>query len=223
MRILVLGGGGREHAIVDSLARSSMDTELFCAPGNGGTAGLAEALSFDIDTPEVVAREAGRIGADLVVIGPEVPLVAGVADMLEQDGIAVFGPEASAARLEGSKRFAKELMERHAIPTGSHRAFTDREAAIAHLDEVGAPIVVKADGLAAGKGVTVAHSYDEAHTAVEECFGGRFGQAGSTVVLEEMLVGQEVSLLAFTDGSTVIPMIPAQDHKPVFNENLGCL
>jgi phosphoribosylamine--glycine ligase len=219
MRILIVGGGGREHALAVSLSRP--DREIFCAPGNGGTAAIAENLDVDAEETEVVAEEAARIGADLVVIGPEAPLVGGLADLLEQEGITAFGPGSAAAQLEGSKRFAKELMERNGIPTGAHATFTDRDAALAYLDEVGAPIVVKADGLAAGKGVTVARELGEARDAVAECFDGRFGEAGQTVVIEEMLVGQECSLLAFTDGSTVIPMIPAQDHKPVFDGDEG--
>jgi phosphoribosylamine--glycine ligase len=219
MRILIVGGGGREHALAASLAGPGR--ELFCAPGNGGTASIATNIDIDAEATEIVAEEAARIGADLVVIGPEAPLVGGLADLLEQERIAAFGPGAFAAQLEGSKRFAKGLMERHGIPTGAYRDFTDRDAAHAYLDEVGAPIVVKADGLAAGKGVTVAHDIDAARAAVDECFDGRFGDAGAVVVIEEMLVGQECSLLAFTDGTTVIPMIAAQDHKPVFDGDTG--
>ncbi|GAB4277732.1 MAG: phosphoribosylamine--glycine ligase [Coriobacteriia bacterium] len=219
MRILILGGGGREHAIGSALARQGR--ELLFAPGNGGTASLGENIPLDAEVPELVAEEAVRRGVDFVVVGPEAPLVAGVADVLEQEGIATFGPGAMAAQVEGSKRFAKDLMQRHGIPTGAHATFTDEGSALAYLDEVGAPIVVKADGLAAGKGVTVAHDIETAREAVRECFAGRFGDAGSTVVIEEMLVGQECSLLAFTDGKTVLPMIPAQDHKPVFDGDRG--
>jgi phosphoribosylamine--glycine ligase len=219
MRILIVGSGGREHALAASLV--GPDRELFCAPGNGGTAAIAENLDIDDGAPEVVAEEAARLGADLVVIGPEAPLVAGLADMLEQEGITAFGPGAMAAQLEGSKHFAKDLMRRHGIPTGDFATFEDEAAALAHLDEVGAPIVVKADGLAAGKGVTVASELEQAREAVRECFAGRFGDAGATVVIEEMLVGQECSLLAFTDGTTALPMIPAQDHKPVGDGDTG--
>jgi phosphoribosylamine--glycine ligase len=221
MRVLLLGGGGREHAIAVALSRSATDVELFCAPGNGGTAAIAENLTLDIEHPETVAIEAERLGAELVVVGPEGPLVAGVADAVDDAGIRVFGPGMFAAQVEGSKRFSKEAMVRYELPTGAYASFRDRAEALAYLDEVGAPIVVKADGLAAGKGVTVARSLDEAKQAVEECFDGRFGDAGSEVVIEQMLVGQECSLLAFTDGKTVLPMVPAQDHKPVFDGDQG--
>lgn len=219
MRILILGGGGREHAIAASLAGPGR--ELLCAPGNGGTAAIAENLDFDIEAPQLVAEEAARVGAEFVVIGPEGPLVSGVADLLEQEGIPAFGPGSLAAQMEGSKRFAKDLMSRNGIPTGAYGTFASEAGALAYLEQVGAPIVVKADGLAAGKGVTVASTLDEAREAVRECFAGRFGASGETVLIEEMLVGQECSLLAFTDGQTVLPMIPAQDHKRVFDNDEG--
>ncbi len=221
MRVLLLGGGGREHAIALALSRSGHHPDLFVAPGNGGTAELAEHLSFDIEDPAAVEAEAKAIAPDLVVIGPEAPLVAGAADRLRATGMRVFGPDAAGARIEGSKSFAKEVMERLGIPTARARTFETATEAHTYLAEVGAPIVVKADGLAAGKGVTVAETAEEAATAIEECFGGRFGEAGSRVVLEEKLVGQECSLLSFTDGSTVRHMVPAQDHKPVFEGDTG--
>jgi len=221
MRVLVLGGGGREHAIVAKLAESPRVEAIFTAPGNAGTAGLATNVTLDIESGAAVAAFATREAIDLVVIGPEAPLVAGVADAVRAAGIPVFGPGAVGARLEGSKSYAKELMQRHAIPTGHVGVFSDRESALAHIASVGAPVVVKADGLAAGKGVTVAMDLETAAAAIEECFDGRFGDAGSTVLVEEFLSGPECSLLVFTDGKTVVPMAPAQDHKRALEGDLG--
>ncbi len=221
MRVLVLGSGGREDAIVRALDISPMVDALLAAPGNGGTAARATNVSIDVEDPSGVAKFAAAEGVDLVVIGPEAPLVAGVADALDAAGIPAFGPKAAAARLEGSKEFAKAVMERHGIPTGLARSFVEKGAALSYLAEVGVPIVVKADGLAAGKGVTVAFERQEAEQAVRECFGGRFGAAGSTVVIEEYLEGQECSLLAFTDGTTVVPMVAAQDHKRALDGDMG--
>lgn len=222
MRILVIGGGGREHAIVKALSESRHAPELFCAPGNGGTAELAQNLPIDLEDPGNVVDLVRRIGGvDLVVVGPEAPLVMGVANLLAASGIPCFGPKAAAAELEGSKWFAKRLMLDHGIPTAPAEAFESREAAGAYLADHGAPIVVKADGLAAGKGVTVAHDLETAMHAVEECFSGAFGEAGQLVVLEDMLEGQECSLLAFTDGTTVLPMVPAQDHKRALDGDQG--
>jgi phosphoribosylamine--glycine ligase len=224
MRILVLGGGGREHAIVRKLASSSKVDEILVAPGNGGTASVAKAVNIaalDIESPDSVAVFAAGHDIDLVVIGPEGPLVAGVATAVEAEGIRVFGPSKAAARMEGSKEFAKSVMHRHGIPTGRSFAFTEEDAALAYVREAGAPIVVKADGLAAGKGVTVAMEVAEAETAIKESLGGRFGDAGATVLVEEYLDGPECSLLAFTDGRTVLPMVPAQDHKRAFDGDTG--
>ncbi|MDO8916021.1 MAG: phosphoribosylamine--glycine ligase [Coriobacteriia bacterium] len=222
MRILVLGGGGREHAIVHKLAQSPMAPEILVAPGNGGTASIAVNVSgLRIESPGDVAAFALDNAIDLVVIGPEGPLVAGVADAVEAVGIRVFGPSASAARMEGSKEFAKDVMRRHGLPAGASEAFTEVAPALAYLDRVGAPVVIKADGLAAGKGVTVAVTAEEAEAAVRECLDGRFGEAGATVLIEEYLVGPECSLLAFTDGVTVLPMVPAQDHKRAFDGDTG--
>jgi len=221
MRILVIGGGGREHAIIDSLSKSPAPLELFCAPGNGGTAQVAQNVAFNTEDPAGITAKAERLKADLVVIGPEAPLVAGTADMLRATGIDVFGPTASAAHLEGSKSFAKGAMRRFGVPTAASRTFVERPAAQDYLAEVGVPIVVKADGLAAGKGVAVCRTEQEASDMIDACFTGKFGDAGYTVVIEEMLVGQECSLLAFTDGETVRHMMMAQDHKPVFDGDLG--
>ncbi len=221
MRVLVLGGGGREHAIVAKLLESPNVDDVLAAPGNGGTASIAVNVKLDVEDGAAVAAFAKAEGVGLVVIGPEAPLVAGVADDVRAAGIPAFGPGAAGARIEGSKRFAKELMFRHNIPTGFSEAFTDEEAALEYLQEVSAPIVVKADGLAAGKGVTVAMDVHTAREAIRECFAGRFGDAGSTVVIEEYLRGPECSLLAFTDGETVVPMAPAQDHKRALDGDEG--
>ena len=221
MRILVLGGGGREHAIVAKLAESPRVTALFVAPGNGGTASIATNVTLPVEDGAAVSAFVAENAIDLLVIGPEAPLVAGVADVVRAAGVPVFGPGASGARLEGSKAFSKDLMARHGLPTGWSYTVTERDEALACLEEVGAPIVVKADGLAAGKGVTVAMDIHTAREAVEECFDGRFGEAGSTVLLEEFLTGPECSLLAFADGVTVVPMAPAQDHKRAFENDEG--
>lgn len=223
MRILVIGSGGREHAIVHSLAASPQVDAIFAAPGNGGTAGERDTANVVLDSADTAAviAFARENAITLVVIGPEVPLVAGLADDLRAAGISTFGPGAAGALLEGSKSFSKALMDRAEVPTAEARTFTEREPALAYLQRVGAPIVVKADGLAAGKGVTVAAELAEAIAAVEECFDGRFGDAGAAVVIEEFMTGPEVSLLAFVDGPTVRPMAPAQDHKRAFDGDLG--
>jgi len=225
MRILVLGSGGREHAIVKSLAASPAVDAIFAAPGNGGTAleRDTENVTLAIEDPAAVTAWATERGVDLVVIGPEAPLVAGVADAVRAAGIPAFGPGASGARIEGSKAFAKSVMERHGLPAGRSRTFTaeQREEAYRTLEAWGVPIVVKADGLAAGKGVTVAFDSATALAAVEECFDGRFGEAGATVLIEEFLEGPECSLLAFVEGRNVVPMAPAQDHKRVGDGDTG--
>jgi len=225
MRILVLGSGGREHAIVRSLAASPNVDAIFAAPGNGGTAGerVTTNVALAIEDGAAVAAFARDNACDLVVIGPEAPLVAGVADAVRAAGIPAFGPGADGARVEGSKAFSKSLMERHGIPAGRSQTFTaeQRDQAMELLDFWGAPVVIKADGLAAGKGVTVAMDLDDAKAAVEECFAGRFGDAGATVLIEEYLDGPECSLLAFVSGTTVVPMAPAQDHKRVGDGDTG--
>lgn len=221
MRILVLGGGGREHAIAVKLAESPKVTSILCAPGNGGTAQIAQNITLDAGDPKAVAAYAKANQVDLLVVGPEAPLVAGVADAARVAGVPVFGPGARGARIEGSKAFAKGLMKRHDIPTGFYESFTELEPALEYIEDVEAPIVVKADGLAAGKGVTVAMDIQTARDAVEECFAGRFGKAGARVVIEEYLAGPECSLLAFVDGELVVPMAPAQDHKRAYENDEG--
>lgn len=219
--ILLLGSGGREHALAKKLAESPRCGTLYIAPGNGGTLQEGVNVALAEDDPEAVAAFAREEGIGLVVIGPEAPLVAGVADAVRAAGIACFGPGAEGAQMEGSKRFSKELMERAGIPTAAYGSFTDEEAALAYVREKGAPLVVKADGLAAGKGVVVATEQEQAEEAVRECFAGAFGDAGSTVVIEECLTGPECSLLAFTDGKTVRPMATAQDHKRALEGDRG--
>ena len=219
--ILLLGSGGREHALAKKLAESPRCGTLYIAPGNGGTLQEGVNVALAEDDPEAVAAFAREECIGLVVIGPEAPLVAGVADAVRAAGIACFGPGAEGAQMEGSKRFSKELMERAGIPTAAYGSFTDEEAALAYVREQGAPLVVKADGLAAGKGVVVATEQEQAEEAVRECFAGAFGDAGSTVVIEECLTGPECSLLAFTDGKTVRPMATAQDHKRALEGDRG--
>ena len=219
--ILLLGSGGREHALAKKLAESPRCGTLYIAPGNGGTLQEGVNVALAEDDPEAVAAFAREEGIGLVVIGPEAPLVAGVADAVRAAGIACFGPGAEGAQMEGSKRFSKELMERAGIPTAAYGSFTDEETALAYVREQGAPLVVKADGLAAGKGVVVATEQGQAEEAVRECFAGAFGDAGSTVVIEECLTGPECSLLAFTDGKTVRPMATAQDHKRALEGDRG--
>ena len=222
MNILVLGGGGREHAIGWALAKSPECERLYMAPGNGGTTGIAENVAgLNAEDGAAVLAFAREKAIDLVVIGPEAPLVAGVADVLREAGIAVFGPSASCARLEGSKSFSKEFMLANGLPTAAYGVFSDEASALAYLDEQGAPIVVKADGLAAGKGVVVAATLDEARAAVKDAFGGAFGEAGSTVVIEECLTGPECSLLAFVSNGRAFCMEPAQDHKRAYDGDLG--
>ena len=219
--ILLLGSGGREHALAAKLAESPRCGELYIAPGNGGTLAVGTNVALDADDPTAVADFARESNIGLVVIGPEAPLVAGVADAVREAGVPCFGPGAEGAQLEGSKLFSKQLMARAGIPTAAYGSFSDEESALAYVREQGAPVVVKADGLAAGKGVVVALTLDEALDAVRECFDGAFGDAGSTVVIEEMLTGPECTLLAFTDGKTVRPMATSQDHKRALEGDRG--
>ncbi len=219
--ILLLGSGGREHAIAKKLAASPRCGKLYIAPGNGGTSQEGENISLDENDPAAVAAFAKDHGCGMVVIGPEAPLVVGVADAVREAGIPCFGPGAEGAQMEGSKLFSKQLMERAGVPTAAYGSFTDEQSALDCVNAQGAPLVVKADGLAAGKGVIVATELEQALDAVHECFSGAFGDAGNTVVVEEMLTGPECSLLAFTDGITVRPMATSQDHKRALEGDLG--
>ena len=220
MQLLVIGGGGREHALIWKLKQSPRVEKIFAVPGNGGIAGEAECLSLAADS-ELVSW-AVRRKIDLVVIGPEAPLVAGLADEFEAAGVPVFGPCREAARLEGSKTFAKEIMADAGIATAAARTFTDYDQAVDYLKGALAPYVVKADGLAAGKGVIIAEDFDAARRALSDCLvDRRFGDAGRQVVVEEFLRGREVSVLAFVDGKTVKVMPPAQDYKRVGDGDAG--
>lgn len=221
MNILLLGSGGREHALAWKLAQSRLCDKLFASPGNPGIAQHAELVALDAENhAEVVAFcEAARIG--LVVIGPEAPLVDGLADSLRGCGVPVFGPSKAAAQLEGSKAFTKELCERHNIPTAAFKRVTSAAEALEALAAFPIPVVIKADGLAAGKGVTVAMTRDEAEAAIAEIFSGRFGAAGAEAVIEEFMAGEEASYFAITDGHTVVPFGSAQDHKRVGDGDVG--
>ena len=222
MKVLVVGGGGREHALCWALAGSSMLTKLWCAPGNAGIAEVAECVDVGPeDIPGQVAL-AQRLKIDFVVIGPDAPLVAGMADAFTAAGIKVFGPSKAAARLEGSKGFTKELCRKHNIPTAAYERFTDLGKAEAYVREQGAPIVVKADGLAAGKGVIVAETVEQALAAARDMLeGNRFGASGASIVVEEFMDGEEASLFALSDGEHVLPLVGAQDHKRAFDNDKG--
>ncbi|MCI6262095.1 MAG: phosphoribosylamine--glycine ligase [Olsenella sp.] len=219
--ILLLGAGGREHALLVKLAQSPRAGKIYVAPGNGGMYDLAEKAELDPESPEAVAAFAKEHGVGLVVIGPEAPLVKGVGDAVRAAGIPVFGPNAEAAQMEGSKEFAKHVMEKAGVPTAAWKSFTDEDACAAYVKELAGPCVVKADGLAAGKGVIVANTTEEALEGVHECFSGHFGDAGKTVVVEEMLKGPECSLLALTDGTTLVPLATSQDHKRALDGDRG--
>ena len=220
MRVLVIGGGGREHAIVRALARSRHEPELLCAPGNPGIGADAELLDIGVDDIEAIVTAARARAVDLVVVGPEAPLVAGLVDALGEAGIAAFGPSAAAAQLEGSKVYAKEAMAAAGVPTAGHAVVGDREQALTHLAACEYPVVLKADGLAAGKGVIIAADEAEARAAIEAFFTERrFG--ATSVLIEEHLLGAELSLLAICDGDNVVALAPAQDYKRIFDGDEG--
>ncbi len=221
MNVLLIGGGGREHALAWKLRQSPLLDRLYCAPGNVGIAQSAECVALDVANHEAVIGfcKENRIG--LVVIGPEAPLVAGLADALDAAAVKVFGPSRAAAQLEGSKGFTKDLCAEYDIPTASYMRFNTAPSANTYVRKVGAPIVVKADGLAAGKGVTVASTVEEANTAVDASFSGAFGAAGAEVVIEEFLEGEEASFFVLVDGETALPLATAQDHKRAFDGDQG--
>jgi len=221
MNILLIGSGGREHALAWKMAQSALCTRLFCAPGNGGINQIAEQVALDVDDHQAVVAFAKDNDIGLVVVGPEGPLVAGMADVLIEAGLRVFGPQAKAAQLEGSKGFTKDICAKYNIPTAAYGRFDNEAAALAYLAQQSIPIVVKADGLAAGKGVIVAASMQEAETAVKDIFGGMFGAAGAEVVIEDCLVGEEASFFALCDGKSVVPLATAQDHKQVGEGDTG--
>ena len=221
MNILLLGSGGREHALAWKMAASPLTGRLYCAPGNAGIAQEAECVALDIADHAAVIAFCRANAIDLVVVGPEAPLCAGIVDDLEAAGIKAFGPSKAAARLEGSKGFTKDLCRANGIPTAAYERFNDAAAAKAYVHARGAPIVVKADGLAAGKGVVVAQSLAEAEAAVDMMFGGGLGEAGGEVVIEELLTGEEASFFALCDGDNAIPLTTAQDHKRAFDGDQG--
>ncbi len=223
MKILIVGGGGREHALAWKIAQSPRLTRLYCAPGNPGIARHAECVSLPLEAPfSELTRWCLEQSIDLVVVGPERPLSEGIVDALTAAGIRAFGPNRAAAQLEASKTFAKELMIEAGIPTAAARGFTDAAEALAYLETVALPVVVKAVGLAEGKGVVVARTLTEARSAIEQMMRERvFGEAGAEVLIEEFLTGEEASLLAFADGRTIKPMDTAQDHKPVYDGDEG--
>ncbi len=222
MRILVIGGGGREHALCWAIAKSPLCQALFCAPGNGGIAEVAECVPIAIDATDALVEFAIAREIDFVVVGPEGPLVSGLVDRLEAAGIAAFGPSAGAARLEGSKGYMKDICAANNIATAAYRRFSDADLACAWIDEQAKPMVVKADGLAAGKGVTVAASVEETKAAVRDILdAGRFGAAGAEVVVEELMEGEELSFFVLVDGTTAVPLTGAKDHKRAFDFDQG--
>ncbi len=222
MKLLVLGNGAREHALVWKIKQSARVKEIYAVPGNAGTAGAARNINLSSSDIPAIVKKAKELEIDLVVVGPEAPLAAGIVDQLQAAGIPVFGPSKAAAQLESSKVFSRELMQKHGIPCAAGRHFTDYGEAMSFLKSHKLPVVVKADGLAAGKGVTVANSMEDALKALDSIMKAKaFGTAGDRVIIEECLVGKEVSLLAFTDGETAIPMVPACDYKRVFDGDEG--
>lgn len=222
MKILLVGSGGREHALAWKLKQSPKCTELICAPGNAGIAQICSCVPVAVDDVDGLVKLAQSEKIDFVVVGPEIPLVMGLADRLNDVGITTFGPSQSAARLEGSKGFTKDLCKKYNIPTAGYERFSDVQSALAYLDTQGAPIVIKADGLAAGKGVVVAMTLDEAKEAVTDMLSGNaFGASGAEVVIEEFMDGEEVSYFALTDGVNILPLNSAQDHKRVGDGDTG--
>ncbi len=223
MKVLVIGNGGREHALAWKLLQSKKINKLVCVPGNGGTATMpgCENLPLAVDDFAGISEYAVNNDISLVIVGPEVPLAQGITDYLQNQGLMVFGPNKEGAQIEASKAWAKALMTEAGVPTAKSAVFTEAAPAKAYIQSEGAPIVIKADGLAAGKGVTVAETIAQAEAAIEAIFQGQFGSAGSSVVIEECLVGQEVSILALTDGLTIRPLLPAQDHKRVGESDTG--
>jgi len=218
MKVLVVGGGGREHALVWKLQQSPQVEQVFCAPGNPGMKGV---VPVPVDGLGELADFAEREGVALTMVGPEAPLCAGIVDVFRARGLRIVGPDRAAAQLEGSKAYAKDFMRRHGLPTAASGVFTACEPALDYLRRQGAPIVVKADGLAAGKGVIVAMTLEEAETAVRDCFSGRFGEAGARVLIEECLFGEEASILALADGKTIVPLASSQDHKRLGEGDTG--
>jgi len=222
VKVLIIGSGGREHALAWKIAQSPKVTQLFCAPGNAGIAGVAECVNIPADEVQALLKFARREKIGLTVVGPEAPLVAGIADRFEANGLPIFGPSQRAAELEGSKVFAKHILRKHAIPTARYDVFETVDAAEEHLRKAPLPLVVKADGLAAGKGVIICQTRKEAMDAISLMMKERvFGNAGNRVVVEECLFGEEASILALTDGRAIVPLPSSQDHKRIFDHDEG--
>lgn len=222
MKILVVGGGGREHALVWKIAQSPLVEQIYCAPGNPGIAALAECVHIAVDEIDALCDFAKAEHIDLTVVGPEVSLTMGIVDIFQAAGLDIFGPNKAAAQIEGSKAFSKDLMARHGIPTATYQSFTDHDEAVAYIKKQGVPIVVKADGLAAGKGVIVAQTENQAIAAVNDIMLDKvFGVAGASVVIEEFMEGEEASFFAFTDGKNILPLASSQDHKRVNDGDKG--
>ncbi len=221
MNILILGGGGREHALAWAVQQNPKCDRLIVAPGNAGIAQIAECSDIDILDPREILAFCEELSIDFIIVGPEAPLASGVVDMLRNAGFSIFGPTAEAARLETSKTFAKEICDTAGAPTAGWARFTEAAAAHLHVQATGAPIVVKADGLAAGKGVVVAMTLEEAHAAIDDMLGGAFGAAGTAIVIEEFMSGEEASLFVLCDGETVLPIGTAQDHKRIGDGDTG--
>ena len=219
--ILVLGSGGREHALCHKIRESPLCGALFCAPGNGGTGDSAKNIALELDDHAAIVKFCKDEKIALVVIGPEAPLVAGLADALEKEDIPAFGPSAAAAQLEGSKAFTKDLCQRAGIPTAAYQRFTTAAPAHDYAATQSLPVVIKADGLAAGKGVIIAETHDEAHAAIDDMFGGAFGAAGAEIIIEAFMRGEEVSFFALCDGTNALPLASAQDHKRVGDGDTG--
>lgn len=222
MNILVVGGGGREHAICWKLSNEADVEKIYCAPGNAGISNVAECVSIGDSDIEALLQFAKENEIDLTIVGPEVPLVAGIVDEFEKENLKVFGPNKKCAQLEGSKAFSKDFMIRHNLPTAKYKEYTDLYKAIAEIDEFGYPVVIKADGLAAGKGVVIPENREDAIETLKEMMADhKFGHAGDKIVIEEFLTGVETSILAFVDNNTVVPMVSAKDHKKVFEGETG--
>ena len=222
MKILVVGGGGREHAICWKLSNESNVEKIYCAPGNAGIADVAECIDINDDNIEDLLQFAKENKIDLTIVGPEVPLVAGIVDKFEEENLKIFGPNKKCSQLEGSKAFSKDFMIRHNLPTAKYKEYTDLDKAIAEIDEFGYPVVIKADGLAAGKGVVIPENREDAIKTLKEMMTDhKFGDAGNKIVIEEFLTGVETSILAFVDNDTIVPMVSAKDHKKVFDGETG--
>ncbi|MGE5653129.1 MAG: phosphoribosylamine--glycine ligase, partial [Bacillota bacterium] len=222
MRVLVIGSGGREHALCWKLAQSPRVERVYCAPGNAGIASVAECLPVKADEVARLISTVRELGVDLTVVGPDNALADGIVNRFEKEGLRIFGPRREAAVLEWSKAFSKEFMKRHNIPTADHKCFADLGDALAYIGDCRFPVVIKADGLALGKGVVIAQTGKEARAAILQMMSDKlYGSAGEKVVIEEYLAGQEISLLAFTDGQDVVPMLPVQDHKQLSDGDRG--